>query len=124
MFNVEEFNSFIKENHNQKIIFIHNEQVQSLINNSTVCTCENIERLIINIMNNEFFVEVLSGYPNYQQSYDLFLKSFASHNYNRFNYFYCTLATTDNRVVVIFPLKYRSNFYKRLLKIGNLKAFI
>lgn len=124
MFNVEEFNSYIKDTHDEKIIFIYNEQIQAIINDSAVCSCENIEKLIINIMNNEFFVEVLVAHPDYKQSYDLFNKSFGSCNYARFNYFYCTLTTTHNRVVVIFPVKYRADFYKRLCKIKSLKVFL
>jgi len=124
MFNVEEFNDYIKKNYNKNIIFIYNEQIQNIINNNTVCNCENIEKLIINVMKNEFFVENLVNIPDYKQSYDDFLKTFTQYSYNRFNYFYCTLASTNSRVVVIFPLKYRSEFHKRLSKINNLKVFL
>jgi len=130
MYNVDDFNTYIKEAHGKNYIFIMNNQIQDIVNTSPVCTLETMNTLIDKVMDNEFHLDSLSSFVSYDASYDEFKKAFIKYPYNRFNYFFCnSLCPANNltaaeRTVIYFPLKYREAFYKKLCKLANLKAFL
>lgn len=129
-YNVDDFSTYIKETHGKNLLFICNNQIQNIVNNSGVCTSENIQKVIVKIMDNEFYVDSMGTNYDYAKSYDDFTQAFIKYPYNRFNYFFCDVLSPVNnlaakeRVVIYFPLKYREPFYKKLCKLSELKAFL
>lgn len=126
MYNVDNFNLYIRDVYKENLLFIYNNQIQEIVNDNTICNVENIEKLINKIMNNEFFMDLITYNVDYNQSYINFKSAFIKYSYNRFNYFFCNLDTsnTGQRSVVYFPLKYREIFYKKLCKLNELKVFL
>lgn len=41
MYNIEDFNKYIKETHGKNLIFICNDQIQKIVNNNTIYTIDN-----------------------------------------------------------------------------------
>jgi hypothetical protein len=121
MFKIEAFNKYIKENFNYYAIFIYDSRIQETINKNQEILClNNIYKVI---SDKEIFVVDLSLIDQYEIT-ALEFEPILKEGNSRFIYFFTNDLNTNERVVVIMPIKDQKKFFKRILNFNNLKAFL